>query len=330
MLLFLVAISIVFLSTGVCALVEAALYAVRRPDIRQLAEAGHPSGALLTRFKERMDYPISAILIFDTVLGVGGAAIAGAQAHAIFGPDFVIWFSIGLSVVLLIVSQIIPKILGVVYSKPVARVSAPPISVAISMLYPVIWIIERFTRYLKPDDPIPSASEDEVRQMARISVEEGSILGVEADLIQNSLKLNDVRAAEIMTPMDKVVSLPADMEVKDAFATFHNRSLSRIPLHRPADVNCWNGLVFSRDILSEMAKDHHHVKLETIAKPIHFVDAGARGHVLLNEFLVRRSHLFGVRNEDKRNIGVVSLEDVIEEILGKEIVDEREKFGTSR
>lgn len=328
MTLFLVALLVVFVATGLCALVEAALYAVGRPYIRQLAESGHRSGRLLAEFKERMDYPISAILIFDTVLGVGGAAIAGSQARALFGPDFVIWFSIGLSASLLIVSQIIPKVIGVVYSKTVARISAVPISISISALYPVVWIIERFTRFLKPDEPLQRASEEEVKQLAQISAEEGSILDVEADLIQNSLKLNDVRAAQIMTPLQEVVSLPADMIVKDAYALFHDHALSRIPIHAPDHKNRWTGIVMSRDILSEMANDHDEVKLGSIAKSLYSVHPDTRGHVLLDAFLKRRSHLFGVQDDNQKMMGVVSLEDVIEEILGKEIIDERETDTT--
>ncbi len=324
MTLFVISVTVVFLATGVCALVEAALYAVHRPYVRQLAESGQQSGRLLSQFKEQMDYPISAILIFDTVLGVGGAAIAGSQARALFGPEFVIWFSVGMAASLLVVSQIIPKILGVVYSKPVARTSAVPIAFAIKLLFPIVWVIERFTRYLKPDEPLRRASEEEVKQMAQMSAEEGSILGLEADLIQNLLKLNDVRAAQIMTPLEQVVLLPADMTVHDAFAKIDERALSRIPIHSPGKTDHWTGLVMSREIFHRMAKGDFELRLSSLAKRLYVVDDDTRGHVLLDAFLKRRSHLFGVQSKQRKLIGVVTLEDVIEEILGKEIVDERE------
>ena len=319
MTLFVISVLVVFLVTGICALVEAALYAVPRPYVRQLMAAGHRSGKLLEQFDNKMDYPISAILIFDTILGVGGAAIAGAQAHALFGADFVVWFSVGLAATLLIVSQIIPKILGVVYSKPVARVSAAPIGMAIRMLFPVVWIIERFTRLLKPDAPLQQASEEEVKQMARLSAEEGSILGVEAELIQNSLELNDVRADQIMTPKEIVVVLPADMTVKEAFLAFPKHVVSRIPIHDPHDEMRWVGVVASRDILAEMAQDHFDVKLADIAESFHCVDREQRGHLLLNEFLQRRASLFGVHDQQGQPIGVVSLSDVVEEIIGENL-----------
>lgn len=321
MTLFVVAVLVVFVSTGICALVEAALYAVHHPYIRQLEASGIRAGKLLAAYKEKMDYPISAILIFDTVLGVGGAAIAGSQARALFGPESVIWFSIALSVTLLIVSQIIPKVVGVVYSKPVARISAVPISIAISTLYPVVWIIERLTRFLKPDEPMQKASEEEVKQMARISAEEGSILGMEAELIQNSLELNDVHAAEIMTPKSSVFALPANMTVQQAFANFQNRAFSQIPIYNPEDDRQWVGVVTSQDILSEMAQDHFGVKLADMAKTFYAVDEDTLGHVLLDSFLKRRSSLFGVNKKDGQAIGVVSLSDVVEEIIGEDTGD---------
>lgn len=324
MLLFLLAVAIVFAATGFCALIEAALYAVRRPYIHRLVEDGHPSGPMLVAFKDKMDYPITAILIFDTLLGVGGAAIAGSQARALFGEAFVYWFTFLFAASLLLFAQILPKILGVVYNQQIAKHAAASITLTIYLLYPIVRAIEFFTRHLKPEVQPKRAAEDDVKQMARISLQEGSILRIEADLIQNSLMLNDVRADQIMTPSEQVVAFPSNLTVKDAFQGFQRSSLSRIPIFAPDQPGNWQHLIFSRDILFEMANDRFDLTLENIAHPLHFVPADMRGHRLLDAFLKRRSHLFGVRDPAGKPIGVVSLEDVMEEILGKEIVDEKE------
>ena len=306
------------MSTGLCALVEAALFAVNRPYIRQLEESGSLSGRLLAQYKDTMDYPISAILIFDTILGVGGAAIAGSQARELFGADFVIWFSIVLSATLLVVSQIIPKVIGVVYNRRVAKLSAIPVSFAIKLVYPVVWIIEKLTRHLKPDEPVQRASEDEVKQMARMSAEEGSILDVEAELIQNSLALNDLVTSEIMTPFPEVVTLSCELTVKEAFSTFQQSVFNQMPVHVPDNQKRWLGVVKSRDILSEMAQDRFEVRLKDIAKPLHLIDANTPGHLLLNAFLTRRTGLLGVTSS-RIPVGVVSLGDIIEELVGDDI-----------
>ncbi len=324
MVLFLLAIAVVFIATASCALIEASLYAVRRPYIHRLVEEGHPSGRQLIAFKEKMDYPITAILIFDTMLGVGGSAIAGSQARALYDETFVYWFTLVLAASLLLFAQIIPKILGIVYNQPIAKHAALPIASAIFLLYPIVRSIEFFTRHLKPDEPPKQAVEDDVKQMAKISVQEGSILRIEAELIQNSLKLNDVRADQIMTPLDQVVALPSNLRLGEAFQGFHRSSLSRIPIYDPGNTSNWTDLVFSRDILFALANDRFELTLKEIAHPLHYVSAEMPGHLLLDAFLKRRSHLFGIRDSQGKTIGVVSLEDVVEEILGKEIVDEKE------
>lgn len=324
MVLFILAIAVVFAVTGTCALVEAALYAVRRTYIEELIEQGFVAGIRLKRFKEKMDYPITAILIFDTLLGVGGAAIAGSQARMLYGEAFVYWFTLVMAATLLVFAQIVPKIVGVAYSQPVARSAAMPIAASIWLLYPVVRLIEFFTRHLKPEGLPKRAPEKEVRQMARISHEEGSILGIEADLIQNSLRLDDVYAKAMMTPIENVVAFPNNMTVREAFEKFRSSSHSRIPLHTPAQPRQWTHLVFSRDLLSAMARDEYDLPLSKLARPMHFVSADLRGHELLDAFLKKRTHLFAVRDAGGNSIGVISLEDVMEEILGREIEDEKD------
>lgn len=327
MFIFVFAILIVFAATGTCALIEAALYAVRQPYIHRLAESGNVAGNILQSFKDKMDFPITAILIFDTLLGIGGASIAGSQARALFGEAFVYWFTFAMAVGLLLFAQIIPKVVGVAYNQPVSRVAARPIQWAIVLLYPFVLCVEYLTRFLKPGEPKKKALEEDVSQMAKISVEEGSILGIEGELIQNSLRLNDVVARQIMTPFNEAVTIRSDATVREAFQTFKQHSFSRIPICTPESKGDWTGLVFSRDILFAMANDQFEQVISEIARPLNSVPANQAGHILLDSFLKKRVHLFAVHDQNQSSqlaIGLVTLEDVIEEILGKEIVDEKE------
>ena len=327
MYLFILAIVVVFVATGLCAIVEAALYAVRGTYIHRLAESGHPAGQILKSFKERMDNPITAILIFDTLLGVGGASIAGSQARALFGETFVYWFTLIMAISLLIFAQIIPKVVGVAYNESVSKYAAIPTSLGIKLLYPAVKVVELITRRLKPEAPPKQAEEEDVSQLAKISVEEGSILPVEESLIQNSLKLNDVCAKQIMTPIADAVTLSSESTVEDAFTKFRTHSFSRIPVFQGENPNEWKQLVFSRDILFAMANDKFNKTIGEIAHAIEFVSSDTPGHILLDSFLKRRVHLFAVfsdSNDQRSVVGLVTLEDVIEEILGKEIVDEKE------
>lgn len=321
MTLFVVSIVAVLLVSALCSVSEAAMYAVRRPYLRQIAESGSRSGALLVRFKDNMEQPISAILIVNTVANTAGAAVAGAQAQLLYGEAALIWFSLTFTTAVLFFSEIIPKIVGVAYCRSVAMAVALPWAAGIWLLSPVIWFIEKLSRLLKPGRAL-AAPEEEVRQMAMISAEEGSIMPYEADLVRNVLHLDKRTAREIMTPRPVVMKLASDMTLREVSERVKEFTYSRIPVYDCEDPETWKGFVFSRDILSGLAKDQFDKKLESLCLPIYFVSEQTPGHVLLKAFIKRRTHLFGVSDEYGDITGIVTLEDVIESVLGQEIVDE--------
>lgn len=321
MTLFIISVVVVLLVSAACSVSEAALYAVRRTYIRQIAEQGSRAGKLLLRFKDNMEQPISAILIVNTLANTAGATVAGAQAHTLFGEAALIWFSLAFTLCVLFFSEIMPKIVGVAYSRPVSGAVALPWAAVIAMLFPVIWLIEKLSWVLKPEHSL-SAPEEEVNQLAMISAEEGSIMPYEADLVRNVLHLDKVTTRDIMTPRPVVMKLPSDMTLREVSEKVKEFTYSRIPVYDCDDPETWKGFVFSRDILSALAKDQFEAKLESLCSPINFVSEKTPGHVLLKTFLKRRSHLFGVSDEYGDITGIVTLEDVIESVLGEEIVDE--------
>ena len=321
MTLLVISVLVVLLVSAACSVSEAALYAVRRTYVRQIAEQGSRAGTFLLRFKDNMEQPISAILIVNTVANTAGAAVAGAQAHVLFGDAALIWFSLVFTLCVLFFSEIIPKIVGVAYSRPVSRAVAMPWAAGIAMLFPVIWLIEILARVLKPEHSL-SAPEEEVNQLAMISAEEGSIMPYEADLVRNVLHLDKVTTRDIMTPRPVVMKLPSDMTLREVSEKVEEFTHSRIPVYDCDDPETWKGVVFSRDILAGLARDQFDTNLETLCSPIYFVSEITAGNVLLKSFLKRRSHLFGVADEYGDITGIVTLEDVIESMLGEEIVDE--------
>lgn len=322
MAILLISVAAVLTVSALCSLTEAALYAVRMPYIRTLDESGSAAGRILSRFKKNMERPIAAILIVNTVANTAGATIAGAQAHVLFGESSMLWFSVVFTLSVLFFSEIVPKILGVIYSRPVSRLLAAPWAWIITAMYPLIWIVEVVTKVLRPNEPMLAAPEEEVEQMARISAEEGSILDYEADLVRNVLQLDQITARQIMTPRPVVLKLPDNLTLKQAFETVGEWTYSRIPLYAANDPETWTGFVLSSDILAEVARDHFDKTLGSLAKPLFFVSEELRGHVLLKSFLKRRTHLFGVMDEYGDLTGIVSLEDVLESVIGEEIVDE--------
>jgi CBS domain containing-hemolysin-like protein len=308
--------------SALCSLTEAALYAVRLPYIHQLVESGNPAGTRLLRFKREPGQPITAILILNTVANTAGAALAGAQASLLFGEAALLWFTVVFTITVLVAAEIMPKVLGVTYCRRIAKVAATPLALTIRAMFPLVWLMQILMRGLKPRRPLLVAPEEDVRQLAILSAHEGSILPVEAELVENVLRLNEVSAGDLMTPCPKVVDLPADLTLREVGDLAHAWAHTRIPLRRETGTQRWIGFVLRRDLLMNLVQDRFDISLGSLARPLPFVSVRTHGYDLLKEFLSRHMHLLGVADEHGRAVGIVSLEDVLESLLGKEIEDE--------
>ncbi len=318
-----ISVALVLLISAWCSLSEASLYAVRMPYIRNLTDQGSASGKKLLDFKANMEKPITAILIVNTISNTAGAAIAGAQAQTVFSdPVLVFWFSVFFTLSVLLLAEILPKIVGVIYNRQISRIIALPWSFIIGVLSPLVWTTQAMSNWLKPSKKVFSAPEEEIQFMAMIGAEEGSIYPFEAKLVKNVLKLDDVRAADIMTPRPVVFKLPASMTLKDVATRIKDWTHSRIPLYDEEDPEKWIGVVMTRHILERLANDDFETTLETISQEMLFLSTKTPGHVLLRTFIKRRSHIVGVVDEYGGIAGIVTLEDVMEALLGEEIMDE--------
>lgn len=326
MTVFVISVVLVLVVSALCSVTEASLYAVRPSRVRTLRESGSVAGRILDTMKQNMERPIAAILIINTIANTAGAAIAGAQAEELFGSSFIIWFSAAFTLAVLFLSEIIPKIVGVAYSDRIAVIAARPLLFAVTSLLPMVWLIQKLSDVLKPSGPVFAAPEEEVGQMARMSAEEGSILQIEADLVQQVLKLNDVTAEEIMTPLSVVRRFPDDTTLREIGEQMAAGEIkwtnARVPITAAGDDGQWTGIVLRRDVLAHLARDEFDRTLHTLAKPLHFVDSTTAGHVLLDTFLKKRTHLFAVHDASQEIIGIVTLEDILESLIGDEIIDE--------
>lgn len=330
MTIFVVSVVSVIVVSAICSLSEASIYAVRRPFIRNLKATGSLAGAVLDDFKDNMERPIAAILIVNTAANTAGASIAGAQASALFGPQSFIWFSAVFTLAVLLLSEIFPKILGVVYSRPIARFVAVPWKGAITLLTPVVWTVERFSARLKPSGQVFAAPEDEVVQLARISADEGSISESEAEMVANVLALDDLVVGDVMTPRTVVFRLPSNLTLAGVREKVSEWTHTRIPIFDPDDPDHWTGMVRAVDVLSAMSERPDDTPLSELARPLGFVPQMTRGDRVLTRFISERTHLFGVVDEFGGVSGVVTLEDVVESLIGQEIVDEADQVADLR
>jgi len=329
MQLFIISVAAVLIVSALCSLTEAALYSVAPAYVRQLAESGTIQGRLLVRFKENIGLPITAILIANTVANTAGASIAGAQARFLFGQSALVWFSVLFTLAVLVLAEIIPKVIGVSRNRAVSRAMAVPLDTLVRALWPLVRLTERFSGAIGGSRE-PVAPESEIQRIAELSAEEGSILQSEATLVKNVLKLDEIRARDIMTPRTVVFKRPNNLTVKDMSKEAWALPHARIPVHDAIESDDWTGLVLRRDILASLARDQFDMTLKALSKPLEFVPETLPGHDLLSLFIQRRKHLFGVIDEFGHIIGIVALEDVLESLIGEEIVDETDKVVDMR
>ena len=260
-------------------------------------------------------------VFINTAANTAGAAIAGAQARLLFGETSLIWFSVVFTLAVLFLSEIIPKVAGVVYNRHVATAIAAPWAVTVKILFPLIWLTQHVSRFLKPDESV-IAPEEEVHHFAMLSAEEGSIMQHEAEMVSNVLRLDQVKTRDVMTPRPVVFKLASDTTLGQLSRKITEWNHTRVPIFDPNDPDSWKGFVFARDVLAGLAADRFDSTLEQFCKPLFFVSEDTPGHVLLRTFLKRRTHLFGVVDTYGDITGIVTLEDVLESLIGEEIVDE--------
>ena len=311
--------------SAMCSLFEAVLYSVPIGHIESLAESGHSSGRILRALRARVDRPIAAILSLNTIANTAGAAIAGAAAVRVFGNENLVLFSVFFTLAILLLSEVIPKTLGVVYARPLASPIARPLLALVWIFRPIVWSTGKLTRLMTRGGPASEVSAQEITVLARLGLKAGTIDAGKAAVIENILSLDERDVRDIMTPRTVVSSLSASLTIGDlkdnTQQTANVFDHSRVPVF-DKDADDVVGLVLRRDILTAMAETGLDRRLEQFMRPVDFIAETLSVDRLLRRLLETRQHLVMVIDEYGGLTGLVTLEDVLEEILGTEIVDE--------
>lgn len=312
-----------------CSLMEAALYAVPVGRVQAMVDDNVAGAKRLLALRQRVDRPISAILTFNTMANTIGASIFGAMVAREYGvnsPMTVYIFPVGFALVILIFSEIIPKTLGVIFADQVAPKSAVIIELLIVALYPLVRMSEYVTKRIRAaGQEQKTVTEGDLIAQARVGVEEGTIHPDEARWLENALRLNEKTAHDIMTPRTVVYTLPADLPLSMAQALSSHWIHSRLPICENNNPDKIVGLVYRRDVfqalLTQSKEELARTPISELKLPVDFVPETMPVDEVLRRFLEGRQHLFIVGDEHGGMEGVVTLEDVLEELIGREIVD---------
>ncbi|WP_045214652.1 hemolysin family protein [Desulfonatronovibrio magnus] len=325
-----IAFSLAVIISAFCSIAEAALYSVPWSYIERLKKEKRKAGFVLYNLRSKVDQPIAAILTLNTIANTAGAAVAGAAAAHVFGAQNLVYFTIVFTLTILIFSEIIPKTLGVIYNRKIAILIAEPLRFLVWFLAPIIYICRKIISLIEKRKHSPGASEEDLLAMISMTRKSGNIKPYEEMSIQNILSLDKKMVKDIMTPRMVIFSLPAHMTVSEARKHKTVWPHSRIPVYENNDPEEIVGVVYRREVLEALANDQNNVRLESLMRPANFVVEIMNLERLLIKFLESRLHLFIVIDEYGGIAGLVTLEDVLEEILGKEIVDETDEVVDMR
>lgn len=309
-----------------CSVLEAVLLSTTVSFAAQKEEEGHRIAATLKKYKADIDRPIAAILSLNTIANTMGAAAVGAQAAQVFGSYVVGYVSAGLTIGILIFSEIIPKTVGSTYWRNLALGATRIIRVLIVITFPMVWVSERITSCLGRDKAPLAVSREEVSAMVSVGVEEGVFKAKERKIIQSFLKLDKLHASDIMTPSTVVASAKETMTLREFYEAddeeFH--SYSRIPIY-DANEEYIMGYVLRAEVLDNLSDDKFKLRLSQLIRPILTFQEKESVSNIWEKMLQEKEHISVIIDEYGSMRGIVTMEDVIETMLGVEIVDESDE-----
>ena len=322
MLLLFTAVSVVLVVSFLCSIFESVLLSLTRPQVEVLIQDGKPAGRLLAGFKENMDVPIAAILILNTAAHTIGAAVAGASYTNALGTSTLWIFSIVFTIAVLLFTEIIPKTLGVAHAMALATPVAFGIRLLTSLLRPLVWLSEQFSRSIRGDIKAPVTSTDEIRLLATLGRSAGVVGDQTAEIIVGATHLRHLQAHDIMLPREKIRFLSATMGRAEVEKIVQESGHSRFPFSPSLDVGDVTGVVFAKDLLFWLLQnDDREIDWDALCKRVLIVPDSAPLLQLLRTYQDAQRHLAIVVDEYGSVEGIATLEDVLEEIVG-EIDDE--------
>ena len=303
-----------------CSVLEAVLLSTPMSYISMRENQGSKTATLMKQYKNNVDRPVGAILSLNTIAHTIGSAGVGAESIKIFGEQYFGLISAILTLLILVLSEIIPKTIGASYWRSLALPSTRIIRVLILITYPLVLLSELITKVFTPRGNQASMSREEVSAMVDVGTTEGIFRESESKLIKSCIALSGVKARQIMTPSIVVESACQDLTVKD-FQAKQSWSFSRIPVYA-GDKDYITGYVLKDAVLKLLSEDQFHVKLSDLKRPILTFREEESVFQIWEKMLEKREHISVIIDEYGGLRGLVTMEDIIETMTGVEIVDE--------
>lgn len=326
MTLLIVFFSISLVFSFLCSMWEAVLLSITPAYAEIQNQKGTARGKLLSAFKKDIDRPLSAILTLNTIAHTVGAIGVGAQASQIWAESAP-WITqlavpAAMTMAILFLSEIIPKTLGAVYWQRLVPFTVRCLQIIVVVFAPLVWVSRLITRLFKSDEKTSILSRSDFVAMARIGADEGVFEENESQIIRNLMRFEKVTAADIMTPRTVVVAASAGDTLQSFYDAYPTLRFSRIPVYADENRDLITGFLLKDELLQQMVENNSEAMIGSLQRPIMVIPLAFPLPDLFGRLVEKREHIAVVVDEYGGLAGIVTMEDVIETLLGFEIVDE--------
>jgi CBS domain containing-hemolysin-like protein len=315
--LFIASVLLSLFVSALCSLFEATLLSLTPSQVAQLASRQPRLGALWQKFKANIERPIAVILLINTSAHTIGATMAGAQFELVFGDHGVIWFSLIFTYAMLQFTEILPKTFGVTHNARLAPLIVLPLAFLIRLLSPILYLIHLINRpfegWRRTEKPAPLEEITALAGLARLS---RHINPHQERVIQGVTQLSNKRARDMMIPLEQITFLSTTQNLSEALIAAHLDPHTRFPISEGEDRNRVLGYVNLKELVYLLHTNPSSDSIRGIIRPVHFVTVEQPANDIMRIFIERHEHMAIVRDANEKTVGLVTFEDVVEELVG--------------
>ncbi len=306
-----------------CSIAEAVLLSITPSYLAERKQDPSKSAQRIIRLKENIDRPLAAILSLNTIAHTVGAAGVGAQAAKVYGSQYVGLTSAVLTLLILIFSEIIPKTIGAMHWRRLAGGVGALVDGLVVVMLPLVWLSEGLTRLLSSGERSQIVTRAEVAAMAELGTQQGILKARETRVMRNLLKLDSIKVEDVMTPRTVVIAEDQTTTLGDFCELIPELPVSRIPVYEGNRDNV-KGFVLKSDVLVALLTGDSDQTLADLARPLTTINEHDSIAQAFDVLLNQREHIAVVTDDFGGMEGIVTLEDIVETLLGMEIVDEQD------
>lgn len=321
MTLLVIYISIAVLASFLCSVLEAVLLSVSPSYLGALKEKNPALGNKMQDLQDNIDKPLAAILTLNTIAHTIGAAGAGAQAAKVFGDASLTIFSVILTLIILFASEIIPKTLGATYWKSLVPFVTRVLPPLIWVLYPLVWVSQMLSKLVSGGKPKGGVTREEIAALADVGREQGVLGEQHSRIVRNLLRFHKVTVEDVMTPRTVVHALDETTKVSEVVKDLDNIRFSRLPIYEGSIDNI-TGIVLKNDIMAAALRKDIDLPVSELKRDALRVSEKTSLEAFFATLLEESAHIAIITDEYGGIDGVATMEDVVETLLGLEIVDE--------